>query len=390
MDGQSGTRNVLSFVGNLGSSLPAVISRHLHNFYFKRAAGSETELYVGLKDSSGVSQLRRILTKTYGDTLYQPLGGSTITVQEGDSDVDTAVTTLDFDASDFNVTSSPSGEANIALAYGTTAGTPAEGNHTHTYTIAVQEEDTDVVAAASTLDFDGVNFDVSDDGSGEARIELAYPEIMRRPYKSVMANANATTWSTFGMSAPTITSGTAASNQDQTAFGAFIQLETTASSGNVASMVFANAGGRWRSGWDPAMEWAASTASTLTSIRIWMGAFSGAPSASADPAVHGYGFRFDTGASDTNYQAWCNDGSGGGTITDTQVAVNSTTTKFFKIVVSGDGTSIAYYINDTLVATHTTDLPTTTTYINGGLYVTTLTGSTRALRIGWVNAYYGR
>lgn len=56
---------------------------------------------------------------------------SGIIVQEGDSDVDTAATTLDFDASDFNVTSSPAGEANIALAYGTSAGTPAEGNHTH-------------------------------------------------------------------------------------------------------------------------------------------------------------------------------------------------------------------------------------------------------------------
>jgi hypothetical protein len=56
----------------------------------------------------------------------------TVTVQEGDVDVDAAVTTLDFDASDFTITSSPAGEANIALAYGTTAGTPAEGDHTHT------------------------------------------------------------------------------------------------------------------------------------------------------------------------------------------------------------------------------------------------------------------
>ena len=84
MDGQSGTRNVLAFIGNLGSSLPGVISRHLHNFYFKRAAGSETELYVGLKDSSGVSQLRRILTKTYGDTLYAPVGSKYI-VQTSDA-----------------------------------------------------------------------------------------------------------------------------------------------------------------------------------------------------------------------------------------------------------------------------------------------------------------
>jgi hypothetical protein len=40
-----------------------------------------------------------------------------IIVQEGDSTVDAAATTLDFIASDFVVTSSPAGEANVALAF---------------------------------------------------------------------------------------------------------------------------------------------------------------------------------------------------------------------------------------------------------------------------------
>jgi hypothetical protein len=68
-----------------------------------------------------------------GNPTITATGALNITVQEGDSTVDAAVTTLDFDASDFNVTSSPAGEANIALAYGTSAGTPAEGDHTHSY-----------------------------------------------------------------------------------------------------------------------------------------------------------------------------------------------------------------------------------------------------------------
>lgn len=72
---------------------------------------------------------------------------ASLTVQEGDSDVDTAVTVLDFDASDFNVTSSPAGEANIALAYGTSAGTPAEGNHTHLLAAGA----TDVTSSAAEL-----------------------------------------------------------------------------------------------------------------------------------------------------------------------------------------------------------------------------------------------
>lgn len=78
------------------------------------------------------------ITVTYDDpgtgstTITNTAGGAgTIAVQEGDVTVDGTVSTLDFDASDFNVTSSPAGEANISLAYGTVAGTPAEGDHEH-------------------------------------------------------------------------------------------------------------------------------------------------------------------------------------------------------------------------------------------------------------------
>jgi hypothetical protein len=52
-------------------------------------------------------------------------------VQEGDATVVAAAATIDFDASDFTVTDTGGVEANISLAYGTGAGTPAEGNHAH-------------------------------------------------------------------------------------------------------------------------------------------------------------------------------------------------------------------------------------------------------------------
>lgn len=67
------TKQALVYLGNLGSSLPAAIALHRGNFYSKRANGSEDELYAGMRDSSGVMRLRRLLTKTYGDTLYVPL-----------------------------------------------------------------------------------------------------------------------------------------------------------------------------------------------------------------------------------------------------------------------------------------------------------------------------
>lgn len=57
----------------------------------------------------------------------------TIVVQEGDVTVVAALGTLDFDANAFNVTQSPTGEANVAAAFGSGAGTVAEGNHTHAH-----------------------------------------------------------------------------------------------------------------------------------------------------------------------------------------------------------------------------------------------------------------
>ncbi len=95
-------------------------------------------------------------------------GGAVITIQEGDSDVDTAVTTLDFDASDFNVSSSPAGEANISLAYGTSAGTPAEGNHTHSAKDGWSADISDggsVIAAATYKALYRVPFDCTIVGS---------------------------------------------------------------------------------------------------------------------------------------------------------------------------------------------------------------------------------
>jgi hypothetical protein len=74
MNGIVSPRQVIAYIGNLGSSLPTAIAQHRGNLFWKRASGAEDELYAGVRDSSGVNQLRRILTKTYGDTLYDAVG----------------------------------------------------------------------------------------------------------------------------------------------------------------------------------------------------------------------------------------------------------------------------------------------------------------------------
>jgi hypothetical protein len=61
-----------------------------------------------------------------------PAGANTIIVSEGGTPLDTDISTVDFDATDFNLVESPENTVTVALAYGTGVGTPAEGNHTHT------------------------------------------------------------------------------------------------------------------------------------------------------------------------------------------------------------------------------------------------------------------
>jgi hypothetical protein len=74
MNGIVSPRQVLAYIGNLGSSLPSAIAQHRGNLFWKRASGTEDELYAGVRDSSGVNQLRRLLTEEYADTLYDAVG----------------------------------------------------------------------------------------------------------------------------------------------------------------------------------------------------------------------------------------------------------------------------------------------------------------------------
>ena len=56
-----------------GASLPTATKDHRGQFVWKRSSGSEDEIHAGVVDSSNVAQFRRILTKTYADTLYAPI-----------------------------------------------------------------------------------------------------------------------------------------------------------------------------------------------------------------------------------------------------------------------------------------------------------------------------
>lgn len=67
-------------------------------------------------------------------------------------------------------------------------------------------------------------------------------------------------------------------------------------------------------------------------------------------------FRYSTSASDTNWQCISNDGVTGSTITDSGVAASAA---WVTLAVETSASNVKFYINGTLVATHTTNLPAT-------------------------------
>lgn len=284
-------RQTLSYVGNLGSSLPAALGLHRHNFYWKGASGVEDELYAGMKDSSGANQLRRILTKTYADTLYEPLGAA-------DWQFGTVMRSMAPYLDDAGIT--------VTVAHSLTHGYQEEGD---------------------TID------------------------------------------TAFDANAP----------------GCWAVYNTLGSTGDDAGWDLALTNPmNLRTNWYPlSVEWRYQSGGTLTNGRWWIGCFSATPMASDDPAVHGFGFRYATATDGTAFwRTWTNDGSSGGTATTTTVAVASNTAYTFRVDVVST-TEIRFYVNGTLVATHTTNLPTATVDLIPYCKVRTLANAVRSVRWAW-------
>jgi hypothetical protein len=125
----------------IGGALPAANPLHRGVFAVKKAAATEDELHVGLRDSSDVMQWRRMLTKTYGDTLYGPLSSS-----------HAAATVADTASIDLTLTGQ---QISAAAIFGTSSTTVAQGDHLHAATYVDVTGDT--MTGTLNIDSDGSN-----------------------------------------------------------------------------------------------------------------------------------------------------------------------------------------------------------------------------------------
>lgn len=188
------------------------------------------------------------------------------------------------------------------------------------------------------------------------------------------ADVGASTLSPFGIPAPT-TSGSL--SNATVADGPVLTFQTGAVSGNIAQILTAT---NWQTRWGIDVVMRVRTGTDITNVRLFAVLAASDPSASATPNIHYAGFRFDTGVPDTNWRARSCAAGGVTESTDTGVVVALNTTYELRIV-STDGTSILFYINGTLVATHATTLPSTSTSLGCYLSVTTLAAETNNFRV---------
>lgn len=101
----SAVKTMQTYFSAFGAALPTPTKFNRGRFALKRASGSEDEVYVALADSSNVMQNRRILTKTYADTVYVPLiqASAVSPYTQAPSIADGAVTASTSDTANYSV-----------------------------------------------------------------------------------------------------------------------------------------------------------------------------------------------------------------------------------------------------------------------------------------------
>lgn len=201
----------------------------------------------------------------------------------------------------------------------------------------------------------------------------------------------------IGVAAPTIADASGAATIYTDGTGLYAEARTTAVAATLAHFVAPAVLVQTR--WDPAVFFSLNFDANTT-MRAWVGLFSGDPSGAAAPAVALAGFRFDTGAGDTTWRAFT-DTTGGTSPTEATYTGGSPLTapvvngrEVFGIVSRSQGTIIEFYRRQNLnngdtmvfVGRSTTDLPTTSTslFLRAGL---TSLGAIRNIRLSRMGAY---
>lgn len=231
------------------------------------------------------------------------------------------------------------------------------------------------ITLGTNLTMTGTTLDASGGGS-------SIPESYR--FEALNANPNATTLTAVGGQSGS-SSGTVASADD--ADGVFQSRTTTASVNNSAGLEPGTTFSMIRREWLPTTFFRIKTGSSIAVIRIMVGMFSADPSGNPMPVQHCAGFRYSTDEDGTAFwRTITNDGSGSGTVTTTTAPIAVDTA--YDLKIEQDASEVRFYIDDTLVATHTTELPGLSNANAPNVKVTTLENVAKTLKFSFWKVWH--
>ncbi|MCK9929422.1 hypothetical protein MXD62_19935 [Frankia sp. Mgl5] len=207
----------------------------------------------------------------------------------------------------------------------------------------------------------------------------------------VAATGSSTTLGSYGMATPTVATTNITAAVDNQAAGPMNSYTTTAASGVDAGVL--SDFGRIQARWAPYFYGRIMTdASAVTSTRLAVGLVSAEIAADAGPAstgayavASGAWFRYATDVDGTAFWRTVTSDAANATVTTTTAAIAANTSYELIVEVNSAATSIRFWVNGTLVATHTANLPAATTALGYTARLRTLAASARALRFGRIN-----
>ena len=135
--------------------------------------------------------------------------------------------------------------------------------------------------------------------------------------------------------------------------------------------------------WAPTVWFVIETGVSIANERLFFGCFSLDPANNADPsASNAMAFRYDSALDGTTWHTYINNGTTGGSVSDTGVTI-AVSTVYVLVINATNAASITFTINNVLAATLTgSELPTTSVYMAPLFEIVNLnTAATRIVNI---------
>jgi hypothetical protein len=322
-------------------------------------------------------------------------GPGALTVKNDGVLVDATVDTIDVLAP-LTVAESPEDEVNIGIDVGSGAGQVAAGNHAHAndhapatvldsssidLAISGQQITASVIDAYIQALIDDALDDIEDPDE-EFTVNTAWAYTHRLQWES--ANPGAASLTSVGPSFPLSTQGTVAAADDTDGGWVKITASSTTLNGTAGRTTTTH---QWYADWNITfVAWmktgGGAAPAVSTNARYWVSMGSVSPTLTETPNGSIAGFRYSTAAGDVNWQCVSGNSSVNQQITNSGVPFADGTAYLFRIVF---GTAkVKFYIDEILVATHTTHVPASGVRLTHTNCVVTnlLAGETKAVRIG--------